>query len=70
MVRANRQWWTVAVATQVNPNSEGLTADNVPAAAWFVTNIPSYAVGTKVALFSFPIKGKDAASAKALACLK
>jgi len=70
MVRANRKWWTVAVATEVHPNGEGLTEANVPATAWFVTNIPSYTLGAKAALFSFPIKDKDKASAKALACLK
>jgi hypothetical protein len=69
MVRANRKWWTVAVATQVNPNSQGFTKDNVPAVEYFVTNQPS--LGTKAsAVFSFPIKGRDKASAKAGACLK
>jgi len=69
MVRANRKWWTVAVATQVNPNSQGFTKDNVPAVEYFVTNEPS--VGKIAAgVFSFPIKGKDRASAKAGACLK
>ena len=69
MVRANRTWWTVAVATQVNPNSLGHTSDNVPAVAYFVTNEPSK--GTSVsARLSFPIKGKDRASGKAAACLK
>ncbi|HEX5334695.1 MAG TPA: hypothetical protein VFW55_02360 [Propionicimonas sp.] len=69
MVRANRSWWTVAVATQVNPNSEGFTKDNVPAVEYFVTNEPS--VGKEAAsVFSFPIKGKDRASAKAVACLE
>jgi hypothetical protein len=68
MVRANRNWWTVAIAVQVNPNSLGFTKDNVPAVEYFVTNEPS--VGTKAsAVFSFPIKGKDKASAKAAACL-
>jgi hypothetical protein len=54
----------VAVATQVNPNSQGYTTDNVPAVAYFVTNQPSAS-----SVFSFPIKGKDKASAKAKACL-
>ncbi len=70
MVRANKKWWTVAVATQVNPNGEGFTEANVPATAWFVTNIPSYKPGKKAALFSFPVKGGDKASARARACLK
>lgn len=65
MVRANRKWWTVAVATQVHPNSQGYTRDNVPALAYFVTNQPSAS-----SVFSFPIKGKDKASAKAKACLQ
>ena len=64
MVRANRKWWTVAVATQVNPNSQGYTRANVPAVAYFVTNQPSAS-----SVFSFPIKGKDKASAKATGCL-
>jgi hypothetical protein len=69
MVRANRKWWTVAVATQVNPNSLGYTTDNVPDVAYFVTNEPS--LGTSASsVFTFPIKGKDKASAKATACLK
>jgi hypothetical protein len=69
MVRANRKWSTVAVAVQVNPNSQGFTKDNVPAVEYFVTNAP--ALGTKAsAVFSFPIKGTDKASAKAGACLK
>jgi hypothetical protein len=69
MVRANRKWWTVAVAVQVNPNSQGFTKDNVPAVEYFVTNEPS--LGTKASgVFSFPIKGADKASAKAGACLQ
>lgn len=69
MVRANRKWWTVAVATQVHPNSQGFTTDNVPAVEYFVTNEPSLGTSASI-VFSFPIKGKDKASAKALACLK
>ncbi|HEY3409997.1 MAG TPA: hypothetical protein VGK53_17645 [Propionicimonas sp.] len=69
MVRANRKWWTVAVAVRVNPNSQGFTKDNVPAVEYFVTNEPS--LGTKASgVFSFPIKGADKASAKAGACLQ
>jgi len=69
MVHANRKWWTVAVAVQVNANSQGFTKDNVPAVAYFVTNEPS--LGSKApTVFSFPIKGKDKASVKAGACLK
>jgi hypothetical protein len=68
MVRANRTWWTVAVATQVNPNSQGLTRDNVPAVEYFVTNRPSMPSSAS-GVFSFPIKGKDKASAKVEACL-
>lgn len=71
MVRANRDWWTVAVATQVNPNGEGLTRDNVPATALFVTNAPSHKASSKTKVVSFPIRAKksDAAARKALACL-
>lgn len=71
LVRANGVWWTVAVATQVHPNSAGLNRDNVPPAALFVTNAPSLKKSSKAAPVTFPIKPgkKDAAAAKALACL-
>ena len=69
MVRANRKWWTVAVATEVHPNREGLTSANVPAAGFFATNVPSLAAGAKTGTYSFPIKGTDKAAEKALACL-
>lgn len=68
MVRANRKWWTVAVATEVHANGQGYTRANVPEVAYFVTNAPSFAAG-KSGAYSFPIKGKDKASAKALTCL-
>lgn len=71
MVRANRKWWTIAVATQVNANGEGYTRDNVPATALFVTNAPSYRSASNPAIVSFPIHAKksDAAARRALACL-
>lgn len=71
LVRANGVWWTVAVATQVHPNSAGLNRDNVPPAAFFVTNAPSVKKSSKATPVTFPIKPgrKDAAAAKALACL-
>lgn len=71
MVKANAKWWTVAVATQVNPNSSGLTRENVPATALFVTNDPSYSASSKARIVYFPIKAakKDTAAAKALSCL-
>jgi len=69
MVRANRNWWTVAVAVQVNPNSQGFTKDNVPPVEFFVTNQPSLPKSAPT-VFSFPIKGTDKASAKAGTCLK
>lgn len=71
MVRANGKWWTVAVATQVNPNSQGYTSDNVDRTELFVTNAPSYSASSKAKVVSFPIKAKksDAAARKALACL-
>ena len=47
MVRANGDWWTVAVATQVNPNSAGLNRDNVPPTELFVTNAPSLKKSSK-----------------------
>lgn len=70
MVRANAKWWTVAVATQVNPNSAGYTRANVPSVAYFVTNDPSYKASSKTKIVYFPIKaGKDKAAAKARSCL-
>lgn len=71
MVRANKSWWTVAVATKVHPNGEGYTSDNVPATALFVTDAPSLRGSERAGAHYFPIKGKrDAAAAKALACLR
>ncbi|MGC3992571.1 MAG: hypothetical protein QM779_00305 [Propionicimonas sp.] len=69
MVHANGRWWTVAVATKVNPNSLGYTSDNVDATALFVTNAPS--AGSPAAAVSFPIKShaSDTAARKALGCL-
>ena len=71
VVRANGIWWTVAVATEVHPNSAGLTRDNVPPAAFFVTDAPSLKKSSKATPVTFPIKPgkKDAAAAKALTCL-
>lgn len=71
MVRANGAWWTVAVATQVNPNGAGLNRDNVPPTALFVTNTPSLKKSSKAKPVSFPIKPgkKDTAAARALKCL-
>lgn len=71
MVRANGQWWTIAVATQVNPNGAGLNRDNVPPTALFVTNSPSHKKSSTAEVVSFPIKEakKDTAAAKALKCL-
>ena len=72
MVRANAKWWTVAVAAQVNPNNSGLTKKNVAPYAYFVTNSPSYTADEDwdAEVFTWPIKTTDAATAKALACLK
>jgi hypothetical protein len=66
-VKANLKWWTVAVSTQVNPNGEGYTKDNVPATGLFVSSAPT----SKASGVSFPIKSHkgDAAARKALACL-
>lgn len=71
MVRANRKWWTVAVATQVHPNSAGLTSANVPTTALFVTNDPSYKTSSKARIVYFPLKPakRDTAAAKAQKCL-
>ena len=72
MVRANNKWWTVAVATQVNPNNAGLNRDNVPLTQLFVTNAPSYRKSSEATIVSFPIKPtkKDTAAARALGCLE
>ncbi|MDQ7992821.1 MAG: hypothetical protein AAGC63_06875 [Propionicimonas sp.] len=71
MVRANGRWWTVAVATQVNPNGAGLSEENVAATALFVTNDPSYKESSPDRIVYFPLKPatRDAAAAKALKCL-
>lgn len=71
MVRANGKWWTVAVATQVNPNSAGITRDNVATTALFVTNDPSYKASTNTRIVYFPLNPakRDTAAAKALKCL-
>lgn len=68
LVRSNGKWWTVAVATRVNPNSLGYTRDNVAPTALFVTNIPT---GSKLVSVSFPItlRSSDRAAKKALSCL-
>ncbi len=71
MVRANRTWWTVAVATEVHPNNSGLTRDNVPATALFVTNDPSLRESSRARVVYFPLKPtkRDTAAARALKCL-
>ena len=71
MVRANRTWWTVAVATEVHPNNSGLTRDNVPATALFVTNDPSYKESSNARIVYFPLQPtrRDTAAARALKCL-
>ncbi len=71
LVRANGDWWTVAVATQVNPNSVGLNRENVPRTALFVTNAPSLKKSSKTKVVYFPLNPtkKDTAAARALKCL-
>jgi hypothetical protein len=71
MVRANGKWWTVAVATQVNPNGQGYTRDNVGTAELFVTNALSYPASSRAKIVFFPVTAKTAAAAgrKALSCL-
>ncbi len=71
MVRANGTWWTVAVATEVHPNGQGYTSENVEPTELFVTNAPSYKASSKARIVSFPIKAKkaDTAARKAVACL-
>ncbi|MEA4944267.1 MAG: hypothetical protein VB080_07500 [Propionicimonas sp.] len=72
MVRANGSWWTVVVATQVNPNGAGLTAENVPRQAYFVTNAPSKKASSTGKTVSFPLNPtkQDKAAAKAKRCLE
>lgn len=71
MVRANGYWWTVAVSTQVNPNSAGLNRENVPPTELFVTNAPSLKKSSKTKVVYFPLNPSklDTAAAKALKCL-
>jgi len=70
LVRANGKWWTVAVATQVHPNSDGYTS--APATELFVTNAPAYRARPSAKAVYFPIKERkrDLAAAKALGCLR
>lgn len=67
MVRANKNWWTVAVATEVHPNKLGLTRANVPQVAYFVTNSPS--VGSGAVYFAPDSVEQDSAAAEARRCL-
>lgn len=71
MVRANGAWWTVAVATEVHPNGQGYTSENVDPTELFVTNVPSHRASSKARIVSFPIRAKqsDTAARRALACL-
>lgn len=70
LVKANHNWWTVAVATRVHANSDGYTRDNVPAYVYYVTNIPSEEEwGTEYTWKLTTVDG-DAAAARALACAK
>ena len=69
MVKADGPWSTIAVATQVNPNEEGITRDSVDAVAWFVTNGPSVAPGDQVSTWPLAPDPDDDAADRALICL-
>lgn len=69
LVRANDQWWTVAVATLVNPNDQGLDRSDVDAVLWFVTNGPTLAAGHAVSTWPLNPDPADDAADRALLCL-
>ncbi len=68
LVKANRNWWTVAVATQVHPNNLGHTRDNVPEVVYFVTNAPSR-VSPQVSFILEEPAADDTAAPAARHCL-
>ncbi len=70
LVKANHNWWTVAVTTRVHANSDGYTTDNVPAYVYYVTDLPSEEEWSIVYTWQLGSVVGDAAAAKALACLK
>lgn len=69
LVRADDPWWTVAVATQVNDNDQGVTRDDVDLVLWFVTNRPSLAEGHTLSMWSLNPDPDDAAADRAITCL-
>lgn len=69
LVKANDPWWTVAVATQVNPNDEGLDRNDVDAVQWFVTNAPTLTAGHAVSTWPLEADPDDDAADRALLCL-
>lgn len=69
MIRANKKWWTIAVATEVHPNKLGYTRANVPETVFFVTNAPSMV--DKPVYFTLDDPGEeDTAAPAALRCLR
>lgn len=67
LVAANKNWWTVAVATQVHPNKLGLTRENVPEVVYFATNAPTKPTGA--VYFALDSIEQDTAAAAARECL-
>lgn len=69
LVKSDDPWWTIAVATQVNPNDQGLTRANVDVAQWFVSNGPTLAAGHPVSTWPLDPDPDDEAADRALLCL-
>lgn len=69
LVRANHPWWTVAVATRVDPSSPDVTRKDVDLTLWFVTNGPSSGAGDAVSTWLLNPDPDDDAADRALTCL-
>ena len=69
LVKANEPWWTVAVATRVNPDSPDVTRKDVDLTLWFVTNGPSLGDGDSVSTWPLKPVADDDAADRALICL-
>ena len=73
LVKANANWWTVAVATRVNANSDGVGKDDVEPYGFFVTNAPNYSIDDfedEEFFWEIDPGEHDRAAEKALSCLK
>lgn len=69
LVKANGPWWTVAVATEVDPDNPDVTRADVDLMLWFVTNGPSLAEGDSVSTWPLNPDPDDDAADRALTCL-